>query len=209
MQVNRDVVIDLLPVYFSGEASESTRALVEECFREDPDLERIARSASKDVEVLRGAQVGQEEWEKKLALELGRERARVRAESVHAVCASTALMFTLTSMAFRIHHHKLILLNWQKYPLTGAAFAVGAAICWLAFWLGRTRFRILPKLLRTKNWGLYFTTCLCVFAGINLVQWTLGQADVVSPWMTVLLAAAAGMTWIRYLMERRKEPAAD
>jgi len=207
MQVNRDIVIDLLPVYFSGEASESTRALVERFFQEDPDLERIARSASKDVEVLRSTQVGQEEWEKKLALELGRERARVRAESIHAVCVLTALMFTLTSVVFQIRDHKVILLNWQKYPLSGLAFAVGAVVCWFAFWLGRTRFEVLPKIYRTKLWGMYLTACLGAFAGINIVQWALGESAVVSGWLTALLAAVAGVAWIRYLIERAKEPA--
>lgn len=206
MNVNRDVVIDLLPVYFSGEASESTRVLVEEYFREDPDLARIARSASKDVEVLRAAPVGQDEWEKKLALELGRERARVRAESVHAVCAFAALMFTLTAVAFEVRDHKLIFLNWQKYPLAGLGFAMGAVISWFAFWLARTRFAILSRLYRRRSWGIYFTTCLGVFAAINVVQWAVDADRVVSPWLTVVLAAAAGGTWIGYFMERRREP---
>jgi hypothetical protein len=205
MQLNRDIVIDLLPVYFSGEASESTRALVEECFRHDPDLERIARSASKDVEVLRGAQVTQDEWEKKMALELGRERARVRAESVHAVCAFLALMFTLTSIMFQTRDHRLILLDWQKYPLVGLAFAIGAGISWFAFWVERTRFAILPKLYRIMIWGVYLTVCLCVFAVINVVQWMLRESVVVSPWLTVLLAAVSTGIWIRYLVERGKQ----
>jgi hypothetical protein len=44
MKVTRDVVIDLLPVYFDGEASPDTRLLVEEFFRGNPDFEALARS---------------------------------------------------------------------------------------------------------------------------------------------------------------------
>ena len=44
MNVTREVVADLLPAYFSGEASRDTKSLVEEYFRQDPDFERIARS---------------------------------------------------------------------------------------------------------------------------------------------------------------------
>jgi hypothetical protein len=40
MKVTREVVIDLWPVYASGEASEDTRKLVDEFLREDPGLER-------------------------------------------------------------------------------------------------------------------------------------------------------------------------
>jgi hypothetical protein len=55
MNVTREVVTDLLPVYFSGEASADTKVLVEDYFRQDPDFERIARSAATPLETLRAA----------------------------------------------------------------------------------------------------------------------------------------------------------
>lgn len=55
MNVTREVVTDLLPIYFSGEASGDTKVLVEEYFRQDPDFERIARSAATPLETLRAA----------------------------------------------------------------------------------------------------------------------------------------------------------
>src|SRR6516225_12024049 len=53
MNVTRQVVTDLLPIYLSGEASEDTKTLVEDYFRQDPDFERIARSAGTPLETLR------------------------------------------------------------------------------------------------------------------------------------------------------------
>jgi len=55
MNVTREVVTDLLPIYFSHEASADTKVLVEDYFRQDPDFERIARSAAKPLETLRAA----------------------------------------------------------------------------------------------------------------------------------------------------------
>ena len=55
MNVTREVVTDLLPIYFSDEASADTKVLVEDYFRQDPDFERIARSAAKPLETLRAA----------------------------------------------------------------------------------------------------------------------------------------------------------
>ena len=55
MNVTREVVTDLLPIYFSGEASGDTKVLVEDYFRQDPDFERIARSAAAPLETLRAA----------------------------------------------------------------------------------------------------------------------------------------------------------
>lgn len=55
MNVTREVITDLLPAYFSGEASGDTKALVEDYFRRDPDFERVARSATTPLETLRAA----------------------------------------------------------------------------------------------------------------------------------------------------------
>jgi hypothetical protein len=55
MNVTREVVTDLLPIYFSGEASGDTKVLVEDYFRQDPDFERVARSAATPLETLRVA----------------------------------------------------------------------------------------------------------------------------------------------------------
>ena len=55
MNVTRDVVADLLPIYFAGEASEDTKVLVEDYFRSDPDFERIARNAATPLDTLRAA----------------------------------------------------------------------------------------------------------------------------------------------------------
>ncbi len=42
MNVTKDVILDLLPLYFSDEASPDTRVLVEEHLQQDPELARLA-----------------------------------------------------------------------------------------------------------------------------------------------------------------------
>jgi hypothetical protein len=41
MEITRSVILDLLPLYQSGEASADTRAIVEEYLRRDPTLQRL------------------------------------------------------------------------------------------------------------------------------------------------------------------------
>lgn len=48
-EITRDVIIDLLPAYFSEEASEQTRKLVEEYFVRDPDFERMVRKMNDKI----------------------------------------------------------------------------------------------------------------------------------------------------------------
>jgi anti-sigma factor RsiW len=55
MNVTRNVIFDLLPAYFSGEASAETRALVEEFFATDPEFARMAERFRTAVERSRGA----------------------------------------------------------------------------------------------------------------------------------------------------------
>jgi hypothetical protein len=43
MNVTREVILDLLPVYLSGEASPATRALVEQYMKQDPELAQRIR----------------------------------------------------------------------------------------------------------------------------------------------------------------------
>jgi len=43
MTVSREVILDLLPLYLSDEASQDTRALVEEHLDHDPDLAQLTK----------------------------------------------------------------------------------------------------------------------------------------------------------------------
>ena len=43
MEVTRNVILDLLPLYLAGEASANTQALVKEYLEHDPDLAQLAR----------------------------------------------------------------------------------------------------------------------------------------------------------------------
>jgi hypothetical protein len=49
VKVTRDVVLDLWPVYESGEASPDTRALVESFLEQDPEFARLLRAERKDI----------------------------------------------------------------------------------------------------------------------------------------------------------------
>ena len=43
MEVTRNVILDLLPLYLAGETSAETEALVKEYLENDPDLAQLAR----------------------------------------------------------------------------------------------------------------------------------------------------------------------
>ena len=47
--VTKDVIRDLLPLYLAGEASADTRALIERCMAEDPQLRLLVESAAEPL----------------------------------------------------------------------------------------------------------------------------------------------------------------
>ena len=101
MNVTREVVTDLLPIYFSGEASGDTKVLVEDYFRQDPDFERIARSAAAPLETLRAA----------APIAAGSEKEKRDLESVRwgvqwrKVLLCVSLFLTLVPLSFYSHGH--------------------------------------------------------------------------------------------------------
>lgn len=127
MNVTRDVMNDLLPVYFSGEASEDTRALVEEYFRENPEFERMARGAAKPLDALRAmTAVAPEAEREKRDLEcVHRELRR------NKLFFGMALFLTLVPLAFFYSNGHFL---WLVRDDPGEA-----VVCWsiaTVLWLG-------------------------------------------------------------------------
>jgi len=131
MKLEREVIIDLLPTYFSGEASAATRGLVEEYFREHPEFELSAHSAGSTLEHLHVPAPSADPEKEKLAL----ERARLVVET-RSTFLWLAIFFTLMLFFFRVENHKIIWITWQE-PFRGVVFGAIAAFLWLMYFYTR------------------------------------------------------------------------
>ena len=49
MNVTHDVIIDLLPLYFSGEASEDTKILINTYFEQNPEFAEQSKTSSEQI----------------------------------------------------------------------------------------------------------------------------------------------------------------
>jgi anti-sigma factor RsiW len=139
MKVTQEVILDLLPVYLSGEASPATRALVEEYLKQDEEFARRVRvqcaenfaaalpsSLPPDLElrVLRRtrALLGFQRWLFGFAFAF--RALAFRSE------------FTLKNGQLQEFHFLL-----RDYPAQfGTCFALGL-VCWIAYFLIRRRLR--------------------------------------------------------------------
>jgi hypothetical protein len=187
MNVTREVVTDLLPIYFSGEASEDTKVLVEDYFRQDPDFERIARRAATPLETLRAA----------APIAASREKEKRDLESVRRGLLRSRVFFGAGLFAtlfplwpFSTHGH-LVPPLVRDAPWDAAFFWSLAALVWFLYFyferLGRRAASLVVAISFTLipiPFVLHF-----VFAGGSVVMFT-------------ILWTCAAFIWMQYFRWR-------
>lgn len=103
MNPTRELVTDLLPAYFSGEASADTRALVEEFFAQDPEFERMARRLAGSLNMLKqSVPGGEEDLEKRSLLQT---RLALRGQSLSFAVAFAAIVAIVLLVALGGERH--------------------------------------------------------------------------------------------------------
>lgn len=191
MNVTREVITDLLPVYFSGEASEDTKRLMEDYFRADPDFERIARSAARPLEALRASTpVAPEAEREKQDLRWVREELFRR-----RLMFGVALLFTCVPF-FSVFSHGGV--DWtpiRDNPWLAVMYWSIAAWAWFLNFVCRRR----------QAWALvnaiFWTVVPLVWAfHLFLPGWQAGLSNrlgqVIVPWI------GAVITWMSYFRLR-------
>ncbi|HUJ40511.1 MAG TPA: hypothetical protein VLW54_08195 [Candidatus Acidoferrales bacterium] len=132
MNVTRDVVLDLLPAYLSGEASAATRALVEEFARQDAEFARTLQAQTRELaegsKALRqpGAALPPDHELRTLV------RTRRTAERLRWLMA-VALMFTAFPLSFAFEGNHITFLLLRDAPSLAMASWVAAAGFWVGF----------------------------------------------------------------------------
>ena len=150
MNVTREVITDLLPIYFSGEASEDTKALVEEYFRQDSDFERVARSAATPLEALRtAAPIAAGSEKEKRDLECVRWALQWR-----RVLFVVSLFLTLVPLSFLFAHDHVVSIVVRDGPWEAAFCWSLAVLFWFLYFarlrqhtaslVGATAFTVIP-----------------------------------------------------------------
>jgi len=197
MKVEREVIVDLLPAYFSGEASGATQTLVEEYFREHPDFEKTARSSNGPLETLKVPVAALDEAKEKLAFERARQITEIRGSMLWL-----AVAFTLMLGLFRIQDHKIVWIIWSMSNISGPVFVVIAVFFWL-FYL-RTRYLKTPMRTHTRYlWGAVLYSLLPFLFTIkeHKIRWFFFAQD---PTPGIIFAAVGVVNWIGYFYQRWK-----
>ncbi len=132
MNISRDVVKDLIPVYLAGDASADTQALVESYLKTDPELAGYVTAA-------RGTTLGlpatHPPTAEKQTLDATRQLFKSRTSTL-----VVATIFTVLPLTFAFRGTTITFLLIRDAPVIGIAWWVTAAIMWI--WHVRIRRRL-------------------------------------------------------------------
>jgi anti-sigma factor RsiW len=136
MNVTRDIVKDLLPLYVAGEGSPETRAAVESFLESDPELARIADALRAD-ELAAAHAAATPPGENRAALV--RTKALLRRRSW---LLSFAIFFTGLPLSFAADQNGVRFFFLRDAPaLASASLAAGAAL-WIVYFVTSRRLRV-------------------------------------------------------------------
>jgi predicted anti-sigma-YlaC factor YlaD len=142
MNVTREVILDLLPVYLAGEASPATRALVEEYMEQDKELaQRIRVQWADNLAKITPAALPPD-----LELRsLRRTRALLGWQRWLLALSITFTAIALTSqISFQEGRIKEFHFLMRDFPVQFGLFALLAIACWIGYYSIRRRLRT-PK----------------------------------------------------------------
>ncbi|HEV3201343.1 MAG TPA: hypothetical protein VGZ73_25765 [Bryobacteraceae bacterium] len=136
MNVPKEVIDDLLPVYLAGEASPATRAWLEEYLACDPELaERVRRQSTEKFDEGSRLALPPE-------LELRALRRIRRMTALLRWLFGFGMGFSAVALSFQVSspplHARLLLLD---YPGQLVPFLVAGVACWTGYFLLRRRLR--------------------------------------------------------------------
>ena len=126
MKISRDVILDLLPLYLAGEASEDTRLLIEQFLVDDPAFAKLVEQAKVD------------KWNGEIPVPLKKEDEMKSFEKTKFLLMQQKLFLglaigsTLLLAAFRFDESGVEWL-WINSPAAGWVILTVAAIFWIAF----------------------------------------------------------------------------
>jgi len=127
MNVTREVVTDLLPLYESGDASPDTRALVDQFLQSDPEFAQLVQALRTRREPRPAVSASPGPDVERDAVNRTRRALRVRSWIM-----GFAIFFTLVPFSFVKFSGQPTIFLWRDAP-NSRLFLVLAVILWLAY----------------------------------------------------------------------------
>jgi hypothetical protein len=125
MTITRDVILDLLPLYFAGQVSADTKKLVDEFLQTDPDFSRMSQRF--DTLLKNQGTVPEPEASERRVFERTRLLLRYRNQTI-----GLAVAFSLMPFAFGIRGGHVDWILLRDKPAIAVAWLLTGIACWIA-----------------------------------------------------------------------------
>lgn len=126
MTITRDVILDMLPLYFAGQVSADTKALVDDFLKRDPDFARMSQRFD-ELLAARGAGEQQRDEVERRAFQRTRTLLRYRNQMI-----GFAVGYSLAPFLFLFRGGHVEWIMFRDKPGMAIGFALVAVLCWIA-----------------------------------------------------------------------------
>ncbi|MCK5034182.1 MAG: hypothetical protein KAS18_11125 [Calditrichia bacterium] len=134
MKLTNDVIIDLLPLYFSSEASEDTKTLVNTYFEQNPEFAEEAKKSSEQI-ITNDIPITLTKEDEMKTLNKTKKFIRLRSWLL-----GFAIFFTLAPASVAHIDGRTYWFAFEA-PLTALGYALIGAIFWLSYFITRHKLR--------------------------------------------------------------------
>lgn len=131
INLDEDVILDLLPLYFGGEASAASRRIVDAYFEAHPQFAKVVRAAQVNVPQVPGAASPNSGH-----AAIKRVKTQLKWRSI---LMAIAIFCSISPFTFIFDNQHVVYFMWRDAPLTASVYAGVAALAWIALWLSVRR----------------------------------------------------------------------
>lgn len=131
MNLHEDVILDLLPVYFTDEASAASREIVDAYFAAHPQFAKTVRATQMAVTHVPGNASANDGH---AAIKSVKRRLRWRAALIAA-----GIFCSISPFTFIFNDQRVVYFMWRDSPMAASFYTVAALLAWLMLWLSTRR----------------------------------------------------------------------
>jgi hypothetical protein len=135
MKVTREVILDLLPLYLSGEASQDSIKLVEEFIESNPEFAKQVKSSSNNLFPNNISSPQKKELEMKSLIKTK------RMIKLRSYLLGFSIFFTVVPFSFLSIEGKMYWLLLEA-PKSAMVYAFFAGIFWIAYFITQKRLQV-------------------------------------------------------------------
>lgn len=135
MKITRNVIVDLLPVYFSGEASDDTKILVEQYFKHNPEFASQAKASTEEI-IPNNVPITLTEEDEMDTLSKTKKNLKWR-----SFLMDFAIFFTLVPFSFAYIDGKFHWIISESFP-SAIVYVFLAIVCWIGYFITRSKLKM-------------------------------------------------------------------